>query len=787
MLPFDRSVGSAMRVQTGVACLAALLAAAGCGVPGPTGFSPERAGKHVRMLATAFGSRPTGSQANGRARDYIVAELRQAGFEVRLQEAHASTNSGVNTPLVNIIATRPGRQAESVALVSHYDSPPDSRGAADDGLGVAVCLEAGRALAERSDPRYSLLVALTDGEELGLMGARALRESPEFSRVRAFLNFEAAGTSGPPRLFQAGPGNSWLTAVWAASAPHPSGSSFFTEVYRRLPNDTDFSVLAPAGPPGLNFAPIGNTFAYHTRLDTPARLESATLRRMGDTAVAVVGALDAADIAQRSAGDGTYFDVAGRAAFAYTGGTTRIVAAIVFVLGLLAALKAFLAARAEVGTARLVVTGIWALLGTGVVFGALYAGCALLRLGTGLHQPWYAQANVFLVFLVSVGLGAVWLVVLLGRVLPVMVAPSSHPSCVWALTLPVWMGLLAFLQLKAPGVGYLFAFPLLSAAVLVLALPVRSTSAGRWVGVAAAGVSTLLWMPLVWPLLEFMVGLTGSIMPTAPGWLFPAFAIAAVSAMAPSLAGLSLGRQARLVPAGAVTSLLALAVLASAWVLAVEPAYTAERPERRSLRYVQDMLQQKAFWEAATREQNEAPVGTDASAPRDWQADDQAPAVSVPLSRVSGVHRYRTRASGLVAPPLDTRGVTLAAEGASDVWIEATAVPLLEGTGVAFVLPWGVRPTETSLKGAIRDGRWRAIVMPAPPSGVTLRVRLPHIDAARMSDARIVAIVHGAPGGNGWQRLPPWLPQDAVVWSAESWFILPWPTPVPSPVAAVRQ
>ncbi len=286
MLPVrhDRPVAAA-RIRAGVACLAVLLAAAGCGAPADTGFSMERGAKHVRMLATAFGSRPTGSEANGRARDYIVAELRQAGFEVRLQEAVATTGSGLSTPVVNIIATRPGRQAESVALVSHYDSPPESRGAADAGLGVAVCVEAGRVLAARSDPRYTLLVVLTDGEELGLMGARALREAPEFARVRAFLNFEAVGTSGPPRLFQAGPGNSWLTAAWAASAPRPSGSSLFTEIYRRLPNDTDFSVLAPSGPPGLNFAPTGNTFAYHTRLDTPARLEighTSTDGRHGD-------------------------------------------------------------------------------------------------------------------------------------------------------------------------------------------------------------------------------------------------------------------------------------------------------------------------------------------------------------------------------------------------------------------------------------------------------------------------------------------------------------------------
>jgi hypothetical protein len=348
---------------------------------------------------------------------------------------------------------------------------------------------------------------------------------------------------------------------------------------------------------------------------------------------------------------------------------------------------------------------------------------------------------------------------------------------VWALALPVWAGLLAFLQLMAPGVGYLFAFPLLATAALVLAVPIRSVAAGRWVSLAAAGVSTVLWAPLVWPLLEFLVGLSGSLPTPVPGWMFPAFCVIAGSTMGPALAGLTLGRKRRIIPAGAVASLLALAVVASTWVIAVEPAYTAERPERRRLRYVQDMLQQKALWEAGTRERTQAPVGTDPAAPRDWQADDQAPAVSMRLSRVSGVHRYRARATGLVAPPLDTRSTAVAGEGGADVLVEATVVPRLEGTGVAFVLPLGVQPADPNLQGVVRDGRWRTTVMPVPPSGIALRMRLSAEDVARLSDARIVAIVPGAPGGVGWQRLPPWLPQDAVVWSAESWFILPWPTP----------
>jgi hypothetical protein len=148
------------------------------------------------------------------------------------------------------------------------------------------------------------------------------------------------------------------------------------------------------------------------------------------------------------------------------------------------------------------------------------------------------------------------------------------------------------------------------------------------------------------------------------------------------------------------------------------------------------------------------------------------------LRPVRGAFRYRARAAGLVAPPLDVRSVAQPVEGVTDVWLETTAVPHLEGTGVSFLLPWGVTPAEANLRGAVRDGRWRAVVMPVPASGVTLRVRLSQNGFSRLSDGRVLAMVYGVPGGVGWQRLPRWLPQDTVVWNAESDFILPWPMPM---------
>jgi hypothetical protein len=779
--------GTRRRIAGSAVALAAVLAglaAGGCRQRADTGFSLDRASRHVRMLAADIGNRPTGTAANRRARDYVVDQLRQAGFDVRVQEAFAEAGPGRTTPVANVIAIKPGRQAEAVALVSHYDSPPESPAAADDGLGVAVCLEAGRVLAERANARYTLLVVITDGEELGLMGARAISAAPEFGRLRAFLNFESIGTRGPARLFQSGPDNFWLARAWAAAARFPAGSSLYTEIYRRLPNGTDFTVLASSGAPGLDFAPTGNSFAYHTPLDTPDRLDPATLDRLGNDAVNLVSALDGVDIAERTRGDGTFFDTAGVAAFAYSVGRERLIAALALVLGLLAAYKAFQATRHEVGMLRVFTSVVWTIFGVAACAGALCLGCWLLRAGRGLQNPWYAQAALVPAFLAAVGLGAWWVVVQLGRALPATVSPSGRPCTVWMIALPVWIALAALTERTVPGAGYLFTIPLLTASALVLGLPMRQDGAGRIVSAVVTVVACALWAPLLWPLAEFLVALFGSLAIPAPVWVLPAFAIAGTITLAPSAAGLVLGRETRVLPASAIGSLLVLAVAGTAWIMAVEPAYTAERPERRTVRYLQDMVQQKSLWEVGTHERDGAPAGPHPSAPQGWQSADQPPALSVRIGPVRGPYRYRARGGGLVAPPLDVRCTMRTIEGTSEAWLETVAVPQLEGTGVVFDLPWGVKPLEASLRGAVRDGRWSATVMPLPASGVTLRVRLSQDDAARLYDGRVTAAVHGVPGGVGWQRLPPWLPQATTVWTARSLFILPWPAPTRIDAAA---
>ena len=66
------------------------------------------------MLAGTIGSRPVGTEANARARAYIIDQLRLFGFEVRVQEADARRASlGRSARVSNIIAVRAGAPLRS--------------------------------------------------------------------------------------------------------------------------------------------------------------------------------------------------------------------------------------------------------------------------------------------------------------------------------------------------------------------------------------------------------------------------------------------------------------------------------------------------------------------------------------------------------------------------------------------------------------------------------------------------------------------------------------------------
>jgi hypothetical protein len=631
-----------------------VLVSAACSKPASR-FSETAARAHVEMLAGVIGSRSAGTDANRRAREYVVAELRRSGFDVRVQQADAvRPEVGRTARVSNIIAVKTGSRPDAIALVSHYDSTPDSPGAADDGLGVAVCLEAGRILAARSRPVYTLVVAVTDAEEFGMMGAAALVRDPVIRQVRAYLNFESVGSAGPSLLFETGPGNPWLVDVWARFAPSPAGASYATEIYRRLPNDTDFTILKRAGVPGLNFAPIGNSYVYHTSRDTPGNLQPDTLRQTAENTLAIVEALDRIDITRRSSDTGSFVDVRGVGALTIGPRVGAVLAALALVAGVVAWLRLLIAAWKRFGLARWALTALWALVGFAAVIGAMVGASALLRAAREVYHPWYAHPDRFFALLASSGCATGWLLIQAGRLLPGRLRGRCDPLLAWSLALPVWIAFAAAGQRFAPGAAPLALIPLLAAGVLLALAPLGRGLAVRAASLCVFVVTAALWLETTLDLLHFAVPVFGRLPIVTPSFVFPALvAVAGIWLVPPAAATLSGSGMSQRSGGIATLSLLGVTVVIFLSSLAAA-AYTFEQPHHRNVAYVNDLPGKRAFWVVGG---NEPPHGGVRGALNEppWYAVEGGLRTSYPIE-VQGPFLLEREAAEAVALPAVVRG-----------------------------------------------------------------------------------------------------------------------------------
>lgn len=288
--------------------------------PPPT-FSGDRAFEHVLRIASA--PHPMGSVEHGRVRDYVVETFRRLGLDVAehagvVARRASRADDGAHVAYVtNVVARLRGSAAtgRDVVLAAHYDSVPTGPGAGDDAAAVGALIEVARALREGPSLANDVVFLITDGEEVGLYGAKLAVEDPAFlSRTALVLNFEARGHRGPVVMFQTfGAVAPWVDAL--AHVDDPVAYSLAADVYERMPNDTDLTVFGRAGLPGMNFAFIGGHSHYHTPLDAPAELDRGSLQHHGQYALALARHFGAADLgaaaigAKRAGDEQVYFSL----------------------------------------------------------------------------------------------------------------------------------------------------------------------------------------------------------------------------------------------------------------------------------------------------------------------------------------------------------------------------------------------------------------------------------------------------------------------------------------------
>ncbi|MBE1588484.1 M28 family peptidase [Nonomuraea angiospora] len=424
-------------------------------------FSAERALRHLERFATE--PRPIGSRAGEKARDYLTGQLRAAGLDVRVQRAiGANTSAGLASfgQVNNIVATAKGSDPTgTVVIAAHYDSAAMGPGASDDAAAVAAMLETVRAL-KGTALRNDLVLLMSDGEEDGVLGAEAfVREHPLGRKGGVLLNWEARGVSGPSLMFQTSRNNAGLVETFADAVPHPRGDSTLGELYRLLPNNTDFTPMAGSGFTGMNFAYIEGSSRYHTADDSLAHLDRGSLQHHGSNMLALTRALGGADLGALAADhDLTYFRIFGTMVTypnALVWPLAGLAAAAVAGLAVLARRRRLLslprlAVAAVSGVVPLLLAaalaqGLWEVL---VAWRPAYDG-----MGGLLHRPQAFQAAVVVLAALA----------LLCWYLPLRRLLGPAALSVGALAWPAALGLLC--AQVAPGMSYVLALPALFCAL----------------------------------------------------------------------------------------------------------------------------------------------------------------------------------------------------------------------------------------------------------------------------------------------------------------------------------
>lgn len=512
-----------------------------------TEFSSDRAMIDIRAIAQR--PHPVGSAEHARVQAYLMQRMGALGLQtstqtgplspgaIRRLERAGGDPAAANFSATNLIGVLPGRDPAlpAVALMAHYDTTVTSPGAADDSTGVAAALETARAIRARGPADRTLVVLLTDGEELDLDGARVFWGGhPLRDRIGAVVNLEARGGGGRAMMFETGRGNAETIALFGQAARRADGgvtsNSLAIFVYKVMPNGTDFTVPAGRGVQGLNFAFIGRPEQYHAADSTPATLDQGSVQHLGSQALESADALLRAPALPRETTNAVYADVFGRVIVQYppvVGWALWGVAAVL--LGVAAALARKRAGLTFAEVGRGMVDGLWFLSAGLVVTHVVRAlgGPMADRVDSDAayyvllaRLPWL-EAGVALAVL------AVILAVLGGRARPDRRVSAGALTVLTLATIPLagvnvmiliagavavglslvphlaarsvwggWTGLIALVlvcaaaaQTAAPEIAFLFLWPALLATVAAVAVAALNPGLTRPIGLAPVAVT----------------------------------------------------------------------------------------------------------------------------------------------------------------------------------------------------------------------------------------------------------------------------------------------------------
>jgi hypothetical protein len=413
--------------------------------------------------------------------EYLERRLTGDGHAVeRMEFRHLSQE------LTNLVAVSPGTDSTGTAvLMAHHDSTLDCPGASDDGAGTVCALQIFATLADEGH-RNDLVLLLTDGEELNLLGASAFVErDPRLAEVRAVVNLESLGNAGPSWLFETGPEDGRWIAEFARTAPNAIGSSFAEPAYRTLMRhrNTDFTRFRDRGIGGFNFANLWGTSANHRPFDSFENLPPATLAHLGDSGLAATRVVANADLAAEPEPGPVFFLVPGIGMVTIAPLASRLLSALAILLTLVLVVREARRPHGLVDSAKSLGLGLLAfVVAVAAGVGAVYAvsfGAGLVPIdhdpvGNALSMRFFAGGVV----LIAAGLFAMAFGAMRGNA-AVLVLP--------------WAGLLVAFELLFPAAAHAVALPLFVVALAALTPASLRVPAALF----AAALAVMLTAPLL--------------------------------------------------------------------------------------------------------------------------------------------------------------------------------------------------------------------------------------------------------------------------------------------------
>lgn len=468
-------------------------------------FSSDRALDYLKEVAKE--PHPIGSPANKKVRDYIVKHFQNIDVPVEIQskpvkdvidEEYAAEIGAENVE--NIIAKIQGTSGDdnAILLTAHYDSETETPGASDDGYGVVTIMETARALKQLPAPKNTIYFVLTDGEEQSLLGATALQDRSDIlDKVRVMINFEARGNTGVPILFETSLNDLKLMQLYKEIVPYPVAYSFASEMYKKMPNYTDFDELKKTKKLGYNFANMGGVEAYHAEIDSVENSDEETIRHFGNYALPLVKKymmMDAKEFQaiEESKGNAIYFPLMKKKLVVYS---EKLVIPLMIVLLVITVTTFFLSFKKQVTQIKRFAFSLLAMIGSLVSIFIFYF--LLIRLLTIVFNVEIDEDGMFMFGTYEPLI--LTLMVLLAIVFCFFFAKWISKKCGTAnfamSTQVLWIVLAVITSLTFKGISYAFTIPAIISLLLILPIILKANWAKdvcHYAAVAGWTVSSIL-------------------------------------------------------------------------------------------------------------------------------------------------------------------------------------------------------------------------------------------------------------------------------------------------------